>query len=416
MSSSPLIRPLRGFSDVVGHSHLRATQTFFDIASLHGFTPVHTPLVEPRSLFVHLGDQSDVVQKELFDVSPSDPAAVLRPEGTAGVVRAAFALGLVPAPGAGALRLAYAGPMFRRERPQRGRLRQFTQLGVEVLGPPAPEVDAEVIAMGRDVLQACGLAEGQQFRLEVNTLGDAESRASYEAALRAHLVGQPLSADSAARLSRGNVLRILDSKDEADGPALASAPPLSAHLSDDAKRRFDRVLFLLSGLQVPYTVNERLVRGLDYYTGTAFEFTSVARGEARQSALLAGGRYDGLVHAMGGGAVSVGGIGWAAGLERILLEQRQGVATEQSPLVRIVPVFEGCDPETAAKVSQACILAARALRARGTPASTEHPPVSQKVKKFLSKLPATDRVCCIGESELKAKSAKINNSSDSITW
>ncbi|TAN50723.1 MAG: histidine--tRNA ligase, partial [Rhodospirillales bacterium] len=233
------------------------------------------------------------------------------PEGTAGVCRAFISGGLaqhLP------LKLFYRGPMFRHERPQKGRLRQFHQVGVELLGIEGVQADVEVIAMARHLLDELGI--GAHTTLELNTLGDVESREAYRKELVAYLSGHldKLSEDSRNRLDK-NPLRILDSKDEGDRKIVADAPLLSQHLNEASTTFFAKVQDGLNALGVPFTVNQRLVRGLDYYGHTAFEFTTTALGS--QGTVLAGGRYDTLIATMGGPATP--GIGWAAGVERLAM-------------------------------------------------------------------------------------------------
>ncbi|MDF2781175.1 MAG: hisS [Geminicoccaceae bacterium] len=243
--------------------------------------------------------------------SPRCERITLRPEFTAGVARALIsgALGQsLP------IRLFTSGPVFRYERPQKGRLRQFHQIDVEVLGAPEPEADVEVIAVGRRILAALGL--DHKVALELNTLGDPASRQAYRDRLVVYLqeFRERLSEDSRMRLER-NPLRILDSKDEGDRAILQQAPVLAESLNEASRAFFDRVLAGLDALGIGYEINPRLVRGLDYYTHTAFEFTTTQLGA--QGAVLAGGRYDGLVRAMGGRDTP--GIGWAAGVERLAM-------------------------------------------------------------------------------------------------
>jgi len=258
----------------------------------------------------------------------SGDSITLRPEGTAGVARAFVSGGLAQSL---PLKVFYRGPMFRHERPQKGRLRQFHQVGIELLGVEGPLADVEVIAVAWRMLSALGLAD--MVTLEINTLGDADSRAAYRAALIAYLsefTGQ-LSEDSRQRLER-NPLRVLDSKDEADKRIVAGAPAMTASLTPAAREFFDQVGAGLTALGIPYTHNPRLVRGLDYYCHTAFEFTTTRLGS--QGTVLAGGRYDGLIAEMGGPATP--GIGWAAGVERLAMLVEELPAPERP--VAVVPM------------------------------------------------------------------------------
>jgi len=252
----------------------------------------------------------------------------LRPENTAGVARCFISEGLTQqAP----VRFFYAGPMFRHERPQKGRLRQFHQIGIELIGLAQPEADVEVIAAGARVLRDLGVLE--KTVLELNTLGDAESREAYREALvgyfRDHI--KALSEDSRDRLER-NPLRILDSKDESDRTLIADAPLFPEYLNAESRTFFDRVIAGLEVIGIAYEVNPRLVRGLDYYAHTAFEFTTTALGA--QGTVLAGGRYDGLVRIMGG--PDTPGVGWAAGIERLAMLCESSPAPRRP--VAIVPI------------------------------------------------------------------------------
>ena len=244
----------------------------------------------------------------------------------------------------------YYGPMFRYERPQKGRLRQFHQIGVELIGAPEPMADVEVIALGAHILEELGVL--RHTVLELNTLGDRESRHAYRDVLVGYLAGhkERLSADSLTRLER-NPLRILDSKDEGDRAVVADAPLLHEHLNDASRDFFARVRDGLALLGVTCELSPRLVRGLDYYTHTAFEFTTTALGA--QGAVLAGGRYDGLMHAMGG--PDVPGVGWAAGVERLGMLLAEAPAADRP--VAIVPI--GPEAEAAA------FMLARELRRAG---------------------------------------------------
>jgi len=276
-----------------------------------------------------LGETSDVVTKEMYTFTMGDETLTLRPEGTAGVARAFISGGLsqnLP------LKLFYRGAMFRHERPQKGRQRQFHQVGVEFLGVESPLADVEVVSMGWRMLAALGL--GDKVQLELNTLGDGESRIAYRDALIAYLspFKDKLSEDSRNRLER-NPLRVLDSKDEGDKAIVADAPLIHDSLTPAARDFFEQVKAGLDALGIPYTVNPKLVRGLDYYCHTAFEFTTTALGS--QGTVLAGGRYDGLIGQMGGPATP--GIGWAAGVERLSMLVGDAAPAAERP-VALIPM------------------------------------------------------------------------------
>ena len=297
--------------DMAGHRHVINTAKTISLS--FGFEEMATPIFEFTEVFARpLGETSDVVSKETYSFTDrGGEALTLRPEGTAGVVRALISAGLTQTL---PQKFFYAGPMFRYERPQKGRMRQFHQIGVELLGVPGAVGDAEVITMGHMILSRLGVAD--KCILNINTLGDTESRLAYRQALVKYLSafrGQ-LSEDSQRRLDL-NPLRILDSKDEGDIALLVDAPRLDHYLNADSKAHFDAVRRYLDAAEIPAIINPRLVRGLDYYGHTTFEFITDALGA--QGTVMAGGRYDGLAAMLGGGDVS--GVGWAAGIERLAM-------------------------------------------------------------------------------------------------
>jgi len=297
--------------DMAGHRHVINTAKTISLS--FGFEEMATPIFEFTEVFARpLGETSDVVSKETYSFTDrGGEALTLRPEGTAGVVRALISAGLTQTL---PQKFFYAGPMFRYERPQKGRMRQFHQIGVELLGVPGAVGDAEVITMGHMILSRLGVAD--KCILNINTLGDTESRLAYRQALVEYLSafrGQ-LSEDSQRRLDL-NPLRILDSKDEGDIALLVDAPLLDHYLNADSKAHFDAVRRYLDAAEIPVIINPRLVRGLDYYGHTTFEFITDALGA--QGTVMAGGRYDGLAAMLGGGDVS--GVGWAAGIERLAM-------------------------------------------------------------------------------------------------
>ena len=300
------------------------------VVEKYGFDEIETPIFEFTEVFArNLGDTSDIVTKEMYCFEDKGGESLtLRPEGTAGVVRAFVSEGMqqnLP------VKFYYHGPMFRYERPQKGRQRQFTQFGVELLGVETPQADIEVISMAYEFLQNLGL--NGQVTVEINSLGDAESRDAYReklvAYLKAHL--NELSEDSKNRLER-NPLRILDSKEECDKAVIENAPRYADSLNETSQKFFADVLHGLDNLGIKYRVNDRLVRGLDYYSHTVFELTTDKLGA--QGTVLAGGRYNGLVAQMGGGDVA--GIGWACGVERLSMLLDEDVAMPRS--VAVIPV------------------------------------------------------------------------------
>ena len=278
-----------------------------------GYEEIRLPLLEPTELFSRgLGEATDAVEKEMYNLLDRDGEQLsLRPEGTASCVRACLQHGLIFNQ---TQRLWYRGPMFRYERPQKGRYRQFDQIGAEVFGVPGPEVEAELIQMCATLFRTLGVLNG--VRLELNTLGSPAARKAYRDALVAYLTPRraELDADSQRRLDR-NPLRILDSKDVATQRVLADAPNLEHHLDDASKAHFAEVRRLLDALQIPYVLNPRLVRGLDYYTHTVFEWITDELGS--QGTVCAGGRYDGLVEQLGGRPTP--GAGYAIGIDRVVL-------------------------------------------------------------------------------------------------
>lgn len=289
------------------------------ILSRAAYQEIRPPIFERTELFARgIGEATDIVGKEMytFNDKASPPRSVtLRPEGTAGVVRSFIQNNLYAA--GGVQRLWYTGPMFRYENPQAGRQRQFHQLGVEVLGSADPRADAEVIAIAADILQRLGL---KNLHLDLNSVGNPQDRQHYREALIDYLTPykDELDQDSQERLSR-NPMRILDSKDQRTQEITQDAPSILDYLGSDSKRHFEQVQQLLSNLGISYQLNPRLVRGLDYYTHTAFEIISDDLGA--QATVCGGGRYDGLVEELGG--ASTPAVGWAIGLERLIILMQQ---------------------------------------------------------------------------------------------
>ncbi len=332
------LQPVRGTQDLLpdaARRHRRVIEAARAVAELYGFAEMATPIFEFTEVFARpIGEHTDIVTKEMYTFTDRGGEEVtLRPENTAGVVRAVISNGLaqgVP------LKFFYSGPMFRYERPQKGRFRQFHQIGVELIGIAQPQADIEVIASGSRILDALGI--GDRVVLEVNTLGDAESRAAYRKTLVSYFSARvsELSEDSRQRLER-NPLRIFDSKDEADQRVITEAPSFTDYLSIASQDFFARVCEGLDRLGIGYRVNPRLVRGLDYYTHTAFEFVTANLGA--QGTLMGGGRYDGLVEMMGG--PSIPGVGWAAGIERLamLIDEPPGPPRP----IAVVPIGEAAE-------------------------------------------------------------------------
>ena len=332
------IQSVRGTYDLYGAAKRKMKKVVQEASSVvekYGFEEIETPIFEFTEVFArNLGDTSDIVTKEMYCFNDKGGESLtLRPEGTAGVVRAFVSNGMqqnLP------VKFYYAGPMFRYERPQKGRQRQFTQFGVELLGVEAPQADVEVISMAYEFLEKLGL--NGQITVEINSLGDAESRDTYRAKLVAYLKEHydELSEDSKARLER-NPLRVLDSKEDCDKAVVENAPLYSDSLNEASKAFFAQVLHGLDLLGIKYRVNNRLVRGLDYYSHTVFELTTDKLGA--QGTVLAGGRYNGLVAQMGGGDVA--GIGWACGVERLAMLLAEDV--EMSRPVAVIPLGEDAE-------------------------------------------------------------------------
>lgn len=276
-----------------------------------GYGHIELPIFEDTGLFARgVGESTDVVSKEMYTFADrGDRSVTLRPEGTAGVMRAVIEHGLDR--GALPVKLAYAGPFFRYERPQAGRYRQLQQVGVEAIGMDDPALDAEVVAVADNGFRSLGLTD---FRLEITSLGDDTCRPQYRELLQEFLFGLPLDEATRTR-ARINPLRVLDDKRPEVREMTADAPLMLDHLSDTARAHFDEVLAHLDALKVPYVVNPRMVRGLDYYTKTTFEF--VHDGLGAQSGIGGGGRYDGLMAQLGGQELS--GIGFGLGVDRTML-------------------------------------------------------------------------------------------------
>lgn len=313
-------RRVRGTQDIFGEEQrrfARVVEAFEHVRRLYCFQQVQVPVFEATNVFARsMGETSDVVSKEMYTFPDrGDDLLTLRPEFTAGICRAYITEGWQQfAP----LKLTTHGPVFRYERPQKGRYRQFHQIDAEIIGAAEPQADVELLTFADQLLRELGIGEG--VTLQLNTLGDAETRDAWRAALIEHFDSHraDLSEDSLTRLEK-NPLRILDSKDPRDRPAADSAPDIDAFLTAEAKDFFDAVTSGLDAAGVAWTRNARLVRGLDYYRHTAFEFVTDRLGA--QGTVLAGGRYDGLIGNLGGPETP--GVGWAAGIERLgmLLEE-----------------------------------------------------------------------------------------------
>ena len=327
-ASAEKVSAVKGMNDILPASVPRkevlprnATWQWFEdvvrrVMVRYGYQYIVTPVVEPTQLFVRgLGEVTDIVEKEMYSFvdSMNGDRLTLRPEATAGIVRAVVEHNALYN---GPLRIWTSGPMFRHERPQKGRYRQFHQLDVEALGFAGAEVDAELILMGRALWRELGLSEGLHYRLEINTLGEPEERRAHRAALIQHFErhADRLDADAKNRL-HSNPLRILDTKNPAMQDVVEAAPKLIDFLGAESKAHFDAVCRLLDAAGQPYRINPRLVRGMDYYNRTVFEWTTEHLGS--QGTICGGGRYDGLIAQMGGKPAPA--IGFGLGIERLLL-------------------------------------------------------------------------------------------------
>ncbi len=318
---SKFIKSIRGMHDVLpdeSHRWQSFEAIIRQLMSSYGYREIRMPLVESTDLFCRsIGEVTDIVEKEMYTFEDRNgDKLTLRPEGTASCVRAGIQNGLLHNQ---IQRLWYNGPMFRHERPQKGRYRQFHQFGVEVYGIDTPDIDAELILIGARLWKQLGL---QGIRLEINTLGSNQARTEYKQVLVDYLnqYRELLDEDSVRRLE-SNPLRVLDSKNPAMKDMLDKAPALMDHLDDESRQQFDKLTSSLDATGIKYTINTRLVRGLDYYCKTVFEWVTDELGA--QGTICAGGRYDGLVEQLGGKATPA--VGFALGMERILalLESQQ---------------------------------------------------------------------------------------------
>ena len=390
------LQPVRGTRDLIGeeqrrHAHVIATAR--RVAALYGHEEWQTPVFEETRVFARtLGDTSDVVTKEMYTFTDRGGDSItLRPEATAGICRALISNGLTQSL---PQKVFYAGPMFRYERPQKGRYRQFHQIDAEIIGAPEPLADAEVIALGWQILQALGVAEN--VVLELNTLGDTPSRAAYRAALVEYFAAHrnALSADSRVRLEH-NPLRILDSKDEGDRKLVVGAPTICDLLTPEAAAFYARLKEHLTRFGVPFRDNPRIVRGLDYYCHTAFEFVTDRLGA--QGTVMGGGRYDGLMEQMGG--PSIPAVGWAAGVERLAML----LPDAPTPIAPVAVVPLGGAAEEAAAIQ-----ALQALRRAGIAAEMAYRGNVKRRMERANRIGARAAVI-IGADELAREAAQVKD-------
>lgn len=372
----------------------RIRDTAERVAHLFGYGMVATPIVEDASVFLRtVGDESDIVSKEMyvFEDRGGDRLA-LRPEGTAAVCRAyvEHGMGSRPQP----VRLFYFGPMFRYDRPQAGRYRQLWQFGVECIGDPSAAADIEVIDLQRTLYEQLGLGG---LTLRINSIGTADTRRRYVAALREHLRPHvaTLSRDSQRRFET-NVLRVLDSKEDTGHPAVVSAPSILEYLDEDDAHHFTEVRDLLDGMGIAYEVDPRIVRGLDYYARTVWEFEPTGAGG--QSTVGAGGRYDGLIELLGGPPTP--GTGMATGVERIMLniEESGGEPSTAAITVYVAPLGENL---------AAALEAARAMRAGGLPVRTGQAGRSLRAHFRTAGSAGCTHIAIVGDSEAAKSTVQL---------
>lgn len=392
---SKKLQPARGTKDLLPEDfrlHQYVIDTAYKVVQRYGFQQMTTPIFEFTDVFKRtLGDSSDIVSKEMYSFEDrSGESITLRPEFTAGISRGFISNGLannVPC------KFFSTGPLFRYERPQKGRFRQFHQINCELIGVKSPQADTEIIAMGASIFQELGVMES--ITLELNSLGDTESRDNYRDALVAYFSGHKdkLSEDSLKRLEK-NPLRILDSKDEGDKVLVADAPIISEHYSEEAKSYFAEVTGNLDSLGIKYKINPRLVRGLDYYSHTAFEFTTNALGS--QNAVLAGGRYDALIEMMGGNHTPA--IGFAGGIERLAALVEKEIAAPRS--IVIIPIGQRAEKEA--------IIIADKLRKAGNIVEQGY---NGNVGKRMKKANSINAIATIiiGDDELDNNMAKVRD-------
>lgn len=370
---------------------------------LYNYQEIRTPIFEDTKVFKRENDSSDVVNKEMYTFSINGKDSLtLRPEMTAGVVRSfvqhkMFGSGELPA------KMFYFGPQFRYERPQKGRQRIFHQFGVEVIGGKNPILDVETIALGYSIVSALGMSE---LKVLLNTLGDDESRNQYKTALKEHFAKdiENMCADCKRRLTQ-NPLRVLDCKIDKDRDSIKNAPSMSEYLNEESKQYFQDVCDGLDALGIPYKIDDRLVRGLDYYTHTVFEIVSTNDQMGSQSTVFGGGRYDGLVEYFGGPQMS--GIGFAMGIERLILAlEGEGVSLQEETTL---DAYLLCLSE---KASLKALEIVTELRANGY--SCERDYLNRSFKTQFKSVERVNATCALilGEKDLENKTITIKRVKD----
>ena len=397
---SKAIQAIRGMNDLLPEVlslWQRIEQVAETVLTAYGYREIRFPIIEKTELYKRsIGEVTDIVEKEMYTFEDRNgDSLTLRPEGTAGCVRAGVENGLLHNQ---TQRLWYAGPMFRHERPQKGRYRQFHQIGVEAFGIGTPDIDAELIIMTARLWRLLGIRD---LELQVNSLGTPAARTRYRQVLVEYLRGHhdTLDEDSRRRLE-SNPLRVLDSKNPVMQPLIAAAPSLHEHLDEESRRHFEQMCAYLEAANISYRVNPRLVRGLDYYTRTVFEWVTTDLGA--QGTVCAGGRYDGLVEILGG--QSTPAAGFALGLERLaeLAALQQVAGADRPPQVYVAPLGEG-------KIAQQGLVLAEQLRDAGLRVELHCGGGSLK-----SQLKRADRsgayyALLLGESELAAAQVSVKN-------
>ncbi len=362
------------------------------------YQEIRTPTFEQTGLFARsIGELTDIVSKEMYTfLDRSEESITLRPEGTAATLRAYIQNNLGEQ--SPLTKVYYIGPMFRQERPQAGRLRQFHQFGAEALGASSPQLDVEMMVLPLEIYKQLGI---DHFSLKINSVGCEKCRPAYKQLLQTELrkIFTQLSHDSQVRVEQ-NPLRVLDSKDKKDRELTAGMPLMNEHLCEECTVHFASVRSLLDALNIPYEVDGRLVRGLDYYTKTAFEITSTALGS--QDALAGGGRYDLLVEELGGKQTP--GVGFAAGIERLLIvlsKLNENKIASSAPVIFFVGLDETARIWTFLKTNE--------LRRQGTCAEVDYLGRSVKSQMREANRQQAQYVIVVGEQELKTKTAKLKN-------
>ena len=394
-------RTIKGTKDILPDETIswqHAEAVVRQVMQTFNYQEIRTPLFEQTGLFARsIGELTDIVSKEMYTfLDRSEESITLRPEGTAATLRAYIQNNLGEQ--APLIKVYYIGPMFRQERPQAGRLRQFHQFGAEALGASSPQLDVEMMVLPLEIYKRLGIT---QYALNINSVGCEKCRPAYKQLLQKALrtIVTQLSQDSQARVEQ-NPLRVLDSKDEHDRELTAGMPLMNEHLCGECSIHFASVRTLLQSLDIPYQVDGRLVRGLDYYTKTAFEITSTALGS--QDALAGGGRYDLLVEELGGKQTP--GVGFAAGIERLLIVLTK-LGTNTPTVSTPVIYFVGLDEPARAWA----YLKAHELRQRGICAELDYLGRSIKAQMREANRLHAQYVMVVGEQEMKSKTARLKN-------